>query len=115
MTTPTSDDLIEHAMRLVADELVLGPLADPTAPPRARARAVGRVVGSSGVAALSPGSPLAAWLDGSALDPRWRRRVPVRPGSLWGEYHALLARYGEPEGADLLSRYRALVDREQAA
>jgi hypothetical protein len=86
-TEVATKDLIEHAMRLGADETQLTALAR-TAPASHPAYALlGRIVAHTGADVL-PNTPLAVWCEGGVVSEDWRITAPDT-GSVWRELNDL--------------------------
>lgn len=111
----TTSDVVEHAMRICADDAPVIALLDASAGSAVAAAAVGRVVAAARstrtARSIHPGSPLALWVRGTGtLDMAWRDQVPVDERSLYAEMVMLEAL--TETGADDLSlcSYRRLEE-----
>lgn len=93
-------ELIEHAMRLVGDELVVWPLRQARPGSSELLGCLGRITAHA-PGLLPAGSPLRVWASEGSGQARttWRDSCAPRPGSLWGELLTLRALVGTDPGA----------------
>lgn len=84
-------DLVEHAMRVSADPLLVAQLADTDGGVPAVAELLGRLLGEGPEIALVPGAPLWAAVRNAEVDSRWRASTAVMPGSLAAQLPDLCA------------------------
>lgn len=82
-------EVLEHAMRLVGDDLLVAGFACASPGSRAFLSCLGRLLEQCPSAARF-GTPLFGWAASAEVSSDWRSRVPPLPGSLWGELDLLV-------------------------
>lgn len=97
-TEVATRDLIEHAMRLGADEAQLIALAHTPAGSHSAYALLGRIVAHTG-ADVPPNTPLAAWCEGGPVSAEWRADAP-EVGPVWRELRDLRSFVGVTELGD---------------
>lgn len=87
------NQVVEQVMRTCADLDLAAAFCTDAPTSNAAKAAVGRVLSSSPGTQLVHGSPLVAWVTGSAVSPTWRAACPPAPSSAYAHLEFLATLY----------------------